>query len=255
MKDKKGSNNFLTPNQAAHFLNVSLSTLKKFIYSGRIKTLKTPGGHHRIRKSDLFKMINGDLASGPGPSSFFKGKKLLEISQWFVNLMEKRQRFCRGHAAAVAEIGSKIGKELRFSPRQRDTLRLACLLHDVGMLAIDGRILNKRTELNQKEYSIIKTHPALGEEVVRSNKQLEGVSAIIRQHHERCDGSGYPDRLKKDEICPEAKIISLAEAFASMTAKDSYRNPLSKEEAISEIEKNAPDQFDPQVVKAFLRIT
>jgi len=252
MRDKRNSSNFLTPNQAAHFLNVSLSTLKKFIYLGRIKTLKTPGGHHRIRKSDLFKMINGD--SAPGPSSFFKDKTLLGISRGFVNLMEKRQKFCHGHANSVAKISLKIAQRLKFSPQQTDRLHLAALLHDIGMLAIDANILNKETDLNDKEYSIIKTHPLLGEEVASSNKQFERLSIIIRQHHERYDGAGYPDGLKNDGICPEAKIVSLAEAFSCMTAGDSYRKPLSQKEAIEQIKINAARQFDPQMVEIFLKI-
>ena len=93
---------FLTPNQAAKVLNVSLSTLKKFVYSGRIKTLKTPGGHHRIRKRDLFHMMDGDSVSAP--ADILKDKTLFGISKGFVRLLEKKQRFCRGHSSSVARL-------------------------------------------------------------------------------------------------------------------------------------------------------
>ncbi|RKY27682.1 MAG: hypothetical protein DRP61_03665 [Candidatus Omnitrophota bacterium] len=252
MENKRDSDNFLTSRQAAHFLNISLSTLKKFIYSGRIKTLKTPGGHHRIRKDDLFKMI--DAGAPPVPSDALKDKTLLGIFKGLVNLLEKRQKFCRGHANSVAKISLKIAQKLKFSSEQMERLHLASLLHDIGMLSIDESILNKETKLNNKEYSIIKTHPLLGEEVVKSLRQFKRLSIIIRQHHERYDGAGYPDGLKKDAICPEAKVISLAEAFACMTARDSYRKPLSEKEAIGEIKRNAARQFDPQMVEIFLKI-
>jgi len=242
---------FLTPKQAAKILNVSFSTLKKFIYSGKIKTLKTPGGHHRICRSDLFKMISANVL--PAPSGVLKNKTLLGILRGFVNLMEKRQKFCHGHADSVARISLKIGQRLNFSSRQMDRLYLAAFLHDVGMLGIDESILNKETALSDKEYSIVKTHPLLGEEVVGSNKQLKRLSIIIRQHHERYDGAGYPEGLKKDEICLEAKIVAVAEAFSCMTASDSYRKPLAKKEAIEEIKRNAFSQFSPQVVEAFCK--
>ena len=243
---------FLTPNQAARLLNISLSTLKKFIYSGRIRTLKTPGGHHRIRKSDLFRMLSA--GSALVPSGALKDKTLLGISKGFVYLLEKRQKFCQGHADSVARLSLKIAQRLNFSSAQMLRLQLASLLHDVGKLAINENILNKKDGLSDKEYAIIKTHPLLGEEVANSIKQLRGLSPIIRQHHERCDGQGYPDGLKRDEICSEARIIALSEAFQCMTSKDSYRKPLSRKEAIEEIKTNAVGQFDPKIVEIFLKI-
>ncbi len=249
---KNPSDIFLTPNQAARILNVSLSTLKKFIYLGRIVTLRTPGGHHRIRRSDLFHMVNGDSTSTP--VAILKDKVLLGTSKIFVNLLKRRLRYCHEHARSVARISLKIGKRLDFSSRQMNRLRLASLLHDVGMLNIDEDILNKKDGLSDKEYSIIKTHPLLGEDFVNSIKQFNGLSTIIRQHHERYDGQGYPDGLKKAEICPEARIIALSEAFDVMIAKDSYRKPLSEKEARDEIKSNAVGQFDPRMVEIFLKI-
>ncbi len=143
---------------------------------------------------------------------------------------------------------------MNFSAGQMNRLRLASFLHDAGMLSIDEDILNKKDGLGDKEYSIIKTHPLLGEELVNSIKQFKPLSTIIRQHHERYDGRGYPDGLKKAEICPEARIIALSEAFDAMVAKDSYKKPLSKKEAIEEIKSNAAGQFDPRMVEIFLKI-
>lgn len=252
MKPKKNSNSFLTSNQAAHFLNISLSTLKKFIYSGKIKTLKTPGGHHRISKDDLFKMIKGDQR--PAPAGIFKDQTSLGICQGLVHLLEKKYSFSRGHSASVADTSLKVARKLDFSFERLGKLYLASLLHDVGMLAIDRNILNKAAGLSEQEYSIIKTHPVFGEELASANSEFSPVSGIIKQHHERYDGAGYPEGLKGDQICLEAKIIALAESFAYMTTNNSYRLPRPKQEAVSEIDRNTAKQFDPQIVKAFMAI-
>ncbi|MBN2097699.1 MAG: HD domain-containing protein [Candidatus Omnitrophica bacterium] len=248
---EKDNEVFLTPNQAAEILNVSLSTLKKFIYSGKIKTLKTPGGHHRIRKSDLFEMMNIEAISGQSGDQ--EHQTLLEVSRGLINLLERRQKFCCGHASVVCRISLKIGLGLSFSAEDMCKLQLAALLHDIGMLAIEEGILNKITTLSEMEYSTIKTHPALGADLISSVQSFQKLSPIIRQHHERYDGLGYPSGLKRDEICPEAKIVSLAEAFAAMTASDSYRKPLSEKQALCEIKKNYGGQFDPEITESFLK--
>ncbi len=134
-----------------------------------------------------------------------------------------------------------------------ERLHPASLLHNIGMPSIDGSILNKETKLNDKEYSIIKTHPLLGEKAVKSLRQFKGLSIIIRQHHKRYDGRDYPDGLKKDAICPEAKVISWIGAFVCMTARDSYRKPLPERETIDETKRNSARQFDPQTAEIFLK--
>ena len=242
---------FLTSTQAAKYLNVSLVTLKKFISSRQIKALKTPGGHYRIHKNDLLELTNATPIQETPDT--LEDKISLEISKGLVHILEKRQKFCRGHADLVAKTSLNIAQGLNFPLEQQNRLRLASLLHDIGMLNIDSNIPNKKTGLSDKEYSIIKTHPLLGEEIMNSIHQFKGISVIIRQHHERYDGQGYPDGIKKGEIFQEAAVITLAEAFASMTAVDSYKKPLSQDEAIKEIERNSGTQFDPEITEAFLR--
>jgi len=113
MENKRNSNSFLTSRQAAHFLNISLSTLKKFVYSGRIKTLKAPGGHRRIRKDGLFKII--DAGAPSAPSDVLKDKTLWGVFKGLVNLLEKRQKFCRADANSVAKISLKIAQKAKVS--------------------------------------------------------------------------------------------------------------------------------------------
>lgn len=242
---------FLTPVQAAKILKISLTTFKKLIYQGRIKTFKTPGGHHRIRKSDLFSMVSKNVTY-----NLLNGlvkKEANEVVDELLENLKSRRKFGRGHALSVAKLSLEIAKKLDFSVDELNRLKLAALLHDIGLLGISGEILNKPFPLNNLEYFVIKTHPLIGEEIAKSIKQLNDLSPVIRQHHERYDGKGYPDGLAKEAICREAKIIALAEAFDSMTAEDSYQKPLSKNQAIDRIKENAGSQFDPKMVKVFVK--
>jgi len=241
----------VTPNQAAKILHVSLSTLKKFIYSGKIRTVKTPGGHHRIRKRDLFSIA--ELPASEDQPGELTGKMLYELTRSFMDIFGRRCLRCSRHADSVSRISVDIARRLNFSERQVELVRLAALLHDIGMLGISEQVLNKKTPLSYDESQLIKTHPLLGEEFVKPVRQFAGCGRIIRQHHERYDGKGYPDGLSKDQICPEAKVISLAEAFDAMTSTDSYREPMSEKTARDEIVKNAGEQFDPYVTDAFVK--
>ncbi|MFV1976358.1 MAG: HD domain-containing phosphohydrolase [Candidatus Scalindua sp.] len=242
---------FLTPAQAAKFLKMSLATFKKLIYQGKIKTLKTPGGHHRIRKSDLFEMVSDNTAYEI--SNDLTNKETGEIVDELLQDLKNKQKFGHGHASSVAKISLEIAEELNFSADELDRLKLAALLHDVGLLGISGEILNKSIPLNNMEHFVIKTHPLIGEEIVKSVKQLNDLSRIIRQHHEWYDGEGYPDGLAKGAIYREAKVIAVAEAFDSMTAEDSYQKPFSRNQAINRIKASTGSQFDPKTVKAFAK--
>lgn len=241
-------NRFLTPAQAAHILNISLSTLKKFIYTGKIKTLKTPGGHHRIRERDLLQRLEGTTAVNPNIDS-----TVVYLTQAFLSIVQMRQKFCAGHAARVAEISKEIAVRMKLSSHQIKRLYFAALAHDIGMCAISEAILNKLSPLTDEEYGIIKIHPLLGEKIFLSLEQCKDIAKIIRQHHERWDGGGYPDGLKGAAICLEARIVALAESFACMSAENSYKQRLEDEEARQEIEKNSKTQFDPGVVKYFFQ--
>lgn len=233
-------------------LNISLSTMKKFIYQGKIKTIRTPGGHHRIYRDDLFKTTKNGLARKP--SRNISDARLSEITEGLMNILDNRLRFCKGHSASVSRVSFIIGQELRLSPFQLHRLRLAAFLHDIGKVRIDENILNKPSELTAEEYSVVKTHSLIGQQLLDSIKPFSQLSRIVRQHHERFDAKGYPDGLRGEQICMEAKVISLAEAFTSMTAPDSYKKPLNEKDALEEIKKNTGTQFDPQVAEVFFNI-
>ncbi|MDD4938660.1 MAG: HD domain-containing protein [Candidatus Omnitrophica bacterium] len=240
---------FLTPLQAAGILNISLCTLKKFIYTGKLKTLKTPGGHHRILRKDLFLLSNS--VSDPSHGSAEK-QPAFSIASALINALEAKRVFCRGHSSLAAEISRKVGEKLKLEPVVTERLYLAALLHNIGLLSVRENILNKQFPLTDDEYSELKIHPERGERMASSIEPIKDISGIIRQHHERFDGKGYPDGLKAKAISIEAGIISVADAFITMTAPDSYKpKAISKKEAIEEVLINSGTQFDPEIAAAF----
>ncbi len=248
---------FLTTNQAARLLSISLSTLKKIIYQGKIKTLKTPGGHHRVSKNELFAFIarNSTLDANHLNSQrdLFHQDAFL-ILEPVVNALEKRMFFHQGHTHKVIRIAVKIAEKARVDHSVITKIQLAALLHDIGLITIKEDIINKRAPLITEEYSAIRNHPSAGYDIVNSIKYFSEIANIVKQHHERFDGAGYPDGLKKDEICTEAKVLSVAEAFSAMTAENSYKSRLSVTEALEEVKRNAHKQFDPRIVESFLKI-
>ncbi len=250
----KTENSFLTTNEAADILNISLSTLKKLIYQGRLKTFKTPGGHYRILKQDLLECCRKNAAThrhGREVSWEEKEENSFALSAFTV-IVESRHRFCKNHAICVATICDRIADILSVSPAESKKLRNAALLHDIGMLAVPDSILNKETALSAGEYERLTAHPLLGAQILSRAGIFSEVIPIIIQHHERHDGSGYPYGLTGSSICREAKIISIAEAFMAMIAHDSYKDTMQLDNVCRELQDFSGSQFDPALVDMFI---
>jgi len=147
-----------------------------------------------------------------------------------------------------------IAKELGLSKDKMNALNYAALLHDIGKISIPEKILNKDKSLTSKEYKIIKEHPMRTTSIIKHIKVLEPAIPIILHHHEKYNGQGYPDGLKKEEIPIGARILAVVDAFEAMITKRPYRRVKTIKQAIKEIEKNSGIQFDPKVVKAFLKV-
>ncbi|CAG9607274.1 HD-GYP domain-containing protein [Pseudoneobacillus rhizosphaerae] len=181
-------------------------------------------------------------------------QQLIGIVKGVIATLELKDPYTRGHSERVAEYAQVLAKETRlFSKEDLKAFNYACLLHDIGKIHIPDQILMKPTQLTNEEYEIIKTHPAVGAEAV---KDVEGLSAhinVIRSHHERWDGNGYPDQLKEKDIPILARVVSIADAFDAMTSSRSYRSALSIEEAYSRIIEGKGTQFDPDLVEVFIK--
>jgi PAS domain S-box-containing protein/putative nucleotidyltransferase with HDIG domain len=172
----------------------------------------------------------------------------------FVNAIDAKSPWTKGHSERVTHYSLSIAKELGLRGKDIDLLRIAALLHDVGKIGTYDVILEKPGKLNDEEFALIRMHPVRGEEILKPIKHLSELLPIVRHHHERLDGRGYPDGLKNGEIPFLSKIICIADSFDAMTADRPYRASPSREYAISELTRCRGTQFDPQAVDAFLHV-
>ena len=168
--------------------------------------------------------------------------------------LELKDEYTHGHAERVAELCRKIGRRMNLEDDELKVLYNAALLHDIGKIGVLESILNKDTRLNVDEYLKIKRHPIYGEEILRPIFSLKRERKIVRHHHERVDGKGYPDGLHRDQLSLSEKIIIVADSFDAMNSKRSYRPALSPQEIRSELINNRGAQFDPDVVDVLLEI-
>lgn len=195
-------------------------------------------------------------------SSFFAFKKFDDLQNNFtkeiitsiIKIMEMYDLYTKGHSESVATIASVIAKGMNLSKKSIQDTYWAGLVHDIGKLLIPLNILNKKEKLTDSEYEFVKKHPIWGNKALKHSKVLKPIANYILHHHEKWDGSGYPEGLKGDEIPLIAQIIALADAWDAMLSKRAYRDSLSFDEALKEIKRNKGTQFSPNVVEAFIKI-
>lgn len=168
-----------------------------------------------------------------------------------IEALDAKDSFTLGRSRRVTFFAAKMVKYFNMSNEDIGKLELAGLLHDIGMIGVPEEILGKTEALTNEEFEIIKKHVHYGIKILEDIKQLKDVVDIIKYHHEKYDGSGYPYGLKGDEIPLSSKLISIADAYDSMISHRSYRKSLSHEEAMQRLEEQAGKQFDPEVVTAF----
>ncbi len=172
----------------------------------------------------------------------------------FVKTLEARDIYTQQHSESVALMATAIAQEMECSSEELERINIAGRLHDIGKIGIRDDILLKSGKLTKDEYEVIKEHPVIGSGIIGQLGLWDKEQQIIRSHHERYDGSGYPDGLKKDEIPFLARILSVADAFDAMYSDRAYRRKMELNKVIDIIKKEAGAQFDPDVVEAFLRL-
>jgi response regulator RpfG family c-di-GMP phosphodiesterase len=172
----------------------------------------------------------------------------------FTRLVEARDPYTAGHQERVCQLAVALGQGLGFDEDRLACLRLAALIHDLGKVYVPSEFLNRPGRLTEAEMGIIRTHPQVGHEIMRPLDFHWPISQIVLQHHERMDGSGYPQGLKGDEILLEARVIAVADVVEAMSSHRPYRPSRGLDEALAEIERNQGNVYDPGVVATCLNL-
>ena len=167
--------------------------------------------------------------------------------------LEAKDKYTSGHSQKVADISVAIAKELDLPQESIERIRLAGLVHDIGKIGVRETVLNKPGRLTDEEFRHVQYHPEIGEHILAPIADDEEILKLVRHHHERYDGTGYPDQLKGDQIPLCSRILAVSDAYEAMTSERPYRSKMSDEEAYEEIKRNRGIQFDPEVADAFLK--
>ena len=261
-----GYPSFETVKQALH-LGAFDYLAKPFDLEALIFTVRRAIGFHRLN------LENRMLLKRISEENIILERKILERTEDLRNLYRELQvsymrtiktivstvmakyHYAYGQSEKVAKYAVMIAQEMRLSAKEIDEIKEACELHDLSKIGLSEYILNKPDKLSPQEWDQIKRNQLNAKEMLQSLEFLGSVRDIICQHHERYDAGGYPYGLKAEEIKIGARVMAVADAFVAMTSERPYRKkPLSKEEAIAEIDKNSGTQFDPKVVDSFLKI-
>ena len=156
------------------------------------------------------------------------------------------------HAERLIKLSRRIGDQMDLSEKNLVDLELLSILHDIGKIGIDDRILNKPGPLTHEEWAAMKKHPEIGYRIAMSASEFQSVAELILCHHERWDGKGYPQGLKGEEIPLQSRIIAIADAYDAMTEDRVYHKGITHEEALEEIKAKAGTQFDPVIAELFI---
>jgi HD-GYP domain-containing protein (c-di-GMP phosphodiesterase class II) len=177
----------------------------------------------------------------------------IDIVQSLSIALDERDAYTYGHSSRVTDFSMALGKRAGLSKLELEMLELGSILHDIGKIGIPDTILNKPEALNSEEIEMIRQHPIKGERIIglSNNNKIQMIVDCIRSHHERYDGSGYPDGLSGTGIPVLARIVAIADAFDTMTSRRVYRLKLKPQDAVAELLSCSGSQFDPQLTRQF----
>jgi len=234
------------------------------VYEHRCISMRMPGGAYAgttVTSHDVTDRQLMDARQGARISDFQQQVAALQdaLPERFVDGMitlvdalEARDRYTRGHSTRVAFLAGKVARRVLGHAADVAEIELAARLHDIGKVAVPDRLLDKPSSLTPEEVVIMDTHSLVGESILRPIAQLHNVATIIRNHHERWDGAGYPDGLLAEHIPVGSRILALADTFDAMTSQRPYRRSLPAAEAREEIAGHLGTQFDPTIGQTFL---
>ncbi|MFA5393342.1 MAG: HD-GYP domain-containing protein [Candidatus Ratteibacteria bacterium] len=182
------------------------------------------------------------------------GRSYLDIAKALIVALEEKDPYTRGHSERVREYAIKMAEKLKMSKTEIQILSDFSILHDIGKIIVDNSILNKPGKLNKEEWDAIKQHPVIGSRMILPFDGLASGIPLIKHHHERVDGKGYPDGLKGDSIPPLVQIMAVSDAFDAMTSPRAYRNALTLKEAKRQLRKNTDRQFGRKATEAMISL-
>lgn len=182
-----------------------------------------------------------------------KEKDFHEFIESFIEILETKDAYTRGHSNRVAHYSMEIAKKMKLSKEEINLAHISGHLHDIGKIGIPDEILGKNGILNDLEFSLIRKHSEFGYNILNKVSVLKEHALIVKHHHERWDGLGYPSALKGNNIPLISRIIAVADSFDAMTSSRSYRLKLDLSYAIEELKRNSWKQFDGEIVAIFLK--
>ncbi len=201
---------------------------------------------NRTYQQDLEQMVKERTVKLQGA---FEG-----IIQAVVRMVESRDPYTAGHQQRVADLAVAIAREMNLPENQVEGIRMAGSIHDLGKISVPAEILSKPGQLTDIEFALIKTHPRVGYDIIADIEFSWPIAQIVLQHHERMDGSGYPQGLSGQDILIEARILCVADVVEAMASHRPYRSALGIDAALGEITDNVGKRYDPEAVDAVLRL-
>ena len=213
-------------------------------------------GKYSSEDIDLLNILSSQLAFVIQNADLFSNlqKAYIDTLSALTGAIDAKDSYTRGHSERVTELSIKLAEECNVPSSEIENIKLGGLLHDIGKIGIPEAVLNKPGRLNDEEFNIIKSHPDLGLHILGKVEFLEHIVPIIRHHHERYDGKGYPGGLKGENIPLLARIVSVVDTFDAMTTNRPYRKALTIEESLVEIDRCSGSQFDPDIAAKFIKM-
>lgn len=221
---------------------------------GVLQAINKLEGIFSSKDLELFQMLANQVAIAIDNARLMEDLRqtFYDTAEALAEAIEKRDPYTGGHTKRVLTYSTATAEYMGMSPQEVDQLKLSAILHDIGKIGVEDRVLRKQGSLNDEEFALMKAHPRMGAEIMEYVEKLKDIIPGMKYHHERFDGKGYPDGLKDGEIPLVARIISVSDTFDAMTSDRPYRKGLTDETAINELQKYAGVQFDPDVVRAFI---
>lgn len=239
----------------AHYTDLAV------VRDGNLITSQGAGTAHRFAFELITALVGCEVAQSVASSMLFNDGEDKDVwdqrlfnstIQALVGALEMKDTYTQGHAKRVTEYSLSIGSKLNLNEVEMRDLYLGAVLHDIGKIGTDDDVLNKPDSLNRREETLVREHPLKGTLFIVGIENLSHIVPTILHHHERWDGTGYPGRLKGEQIPLHARIVSITDSFDAMHSARSYRSALDKETCIRELQKQSGTQFDPFLVDVFI---